>query len=88
MMDEMAIKQHTDFRGRKGFGGFVDFGSGTDAIGLPEAKDALVFMIVALNSHWKVPCGYFFTAGTSSEMKANLIKLCLIRAHEAGVQVF
>jgi hypothetical protein len=27
---------------------------------LPKAKDAFVFLLVALNSRWKLPIGYFF----------------------------
>jgi hypothetical protein len=27
---------------------------------LPPASSALVFMVVCLNSNWKVPVGYFF----------------------------
>ena len=66
----------------------MDIGTGVNAIALPEAKDALVFMIVSLHGHWKVPCGYFFPEGTSSETKANLVRLCLTRTHEAGAQVY
>jgi len=31
------------------------------------ASDALVFILVAVNSFWKVPLGYFFINGTDPE---------------------
>jgi hypothetical protein len=39
----------------------------------PPATEVLVFMIVSLNSHWKVPCAYFVLAGLSEVERANLL---------------
>lgn len=51
------------------------------------ATQALVFMLVALNENWKLPVGYFLTAGVNAETKSNLIKICLQKCHEVGVIV-
>ena len=51
---------------------FVDYGIDDDDDSLPEASDALVFMVVSLNSNWKVPCGYFLVNVLTGEEKANL----------------
>ena len=56
MLDEMAIRKHVDWDGEK-FRGYVDIGTGVVDDSLPEAKDALVFMVVCVNGSWKVPCG-------------------------------
>lgn len=44
-------------------------------------------MVVAVNSHWKVPVGYFLTAGLNSEQKSNLLRQCLVLVHETGVRI-
>ena len=54
---------------------------------LPEATVALVYMAVAANSNWKVPCGYFLVNGATGEQKANLTKECIIKLHEEKVKV-
>ena len=51
---------------------FVDYDIDVDDDSLPEASDTLVFMVVSLNSNWKVPCGYFLVNGLTGEEKANL----------------
>ena len=53
----------------------------------PIAKDALVFMVVGVNETWKVPVGYFFIDGLSGKERANLVKLCIKKLHDVGVEV-
>ena len=87
MLDEMSIRKHIEWDG-KPYRGFVDLGTGiADDDSLSEATDALVFMAVAVNSSWKVPCGYFLVAGMTGEEKANLTKECIAKLHEVGVKV-
>ena len=86
MLDEMAIRKHVEWDGKK-FRGFVDLGTGLDDDSLPEATDALVFMAVSVNSSWKVPCGYFLVNGLTGEEKANLTKECITKLHDVGVKV-
>ena len=86
MLDEMSIKKHVSWDGHK-YQGYIDLGNGADDDSLPMAKDALVFMVVSLNNAWKVPCGYFFIDGLSGKERANLVKVCIQRLHDAGVRV-
>ena len=86
MLDEMSIRKHVEWDGKQ-FRGYVDLGTGINDDSLPEATDALVFMVVSVNSSWKVPCGYFLVNGLTGAEKANLTKECITKLHEVGVKV-
>lgn len=43
---------------------------------MPEAEEALVFMLVALNGHWKIPADYFSVDG-HEEGKFNFKIACI-----------
>jgi len=88
MMDEISIKEGTHFNGKRNQG-YISYGTGLneDSDSLPLAKEALVIMIVALNSNWKVPIGYFLLNGLSGAEKANLIETALTIVYDAGVLV-
>eukprot|EP00794_Sanderia_malayensis_P012242 gene12242-13503_t len=86
MLDEMAIRKHISWDGER-YRGYVDIGDGNDDDSLPVAKDVLVFMVVAVNSSWKVPCAYFFIDGLTGSERANLVMLCIEKLHEVGVSV-
>ena len=87
MIYEMAIRIHAEWDGRKYFG-FVDLGTGIDDNdSFPLDKDALVFMVIAVNSIWKVPYTYFLVNGLSGIKHANLIKICFRKLLEIGVKV-
>ena len=86
MLDEMSIRKHVEWDGKQ-FRGYVDLGTGINDDSLPEATDALVFMAVAVNGSWKVPCGYFLVNGLTGQEKANLTKECITKLHEVGVKV-
>ena len=87
MTDEMAIHTHEEWGGQKYFW-FVDLGTGIDYNdSLPIAKDALVFMVVAVNSTWKVAYAYFLVNGLSGIEYATLIKIRLRKVLEVGVTV-
>lgn len=60
MLDAMALKQHVDYNNHTGKTvGFVNLGDGSDTT--DEAKEALVFLVVGLRGHWKMPVAFFFT---------------------------
>ena len=87
MLDEMAIKKQVQWDGKK-FRGFVDLGNGIDNDdSLPLARDALVLMVVSINSNWKVPCGYFFIDGLSGVERSNSVRICLKKLFDVGVKV-
>lgn len=87
LMDEMHIKENVTFKGNRLIG-YVNYGTGTENCdGLPKATQALVFMLVAINSNWKIPVGYFLINGIASTEKSNLINLCLQHVSKTGVIV-
>ena len=86
MLNEMSIRKHVEWDGKQ-FRGYVDLGTGINDDSLPEATDALVFMAVAVNGSWKVPCGYFLVNGLTGQEKANLTKECITKLHKVGVKV-
>ncbi|KAL1480477.1 hypothetical protein MTO96_050994 [Rhipicephalus appendiculatus] len=86
VVDEMAIRKHLEWDGKK-FRGYVDIGNEVDDDSNAVASEALVFMLVSLDSHWKVPCEYFLINGLSGKECANIVKLCLTKLHETGVCV-
>ena len=85
-MDEMAIRKHVEWNGKK-YQGLVDYGTNIQSDALPGAKEALVFLLVALNSNWKLPISYFLIHGIGALEKANLIKGCLKLTHDCGAKV-
>lgn len=83
----MSIKEKTSYDGNK-FQGFVDMGLGVgDSAVLLTAKHALVFMLVALNGHWKLPIGYFLIDSLNGKERASLLKHCLQLVHETGAML-
>lgn len=87
IMDEIYINDQIHYNGQRQQG-FINYGAGKlDHDGLPRAKEALVFMLVALNSHWKVPAAYFLVNGLSSQEKANLVNTVLSFIHDTNVSV-
>ena len=54
---------------------------------LPEAKDAMVLMVVCVNEGWKIPVAYFLISGMTGEERANTISECLHWLHAIDVRV-
>ena len=86
MFDEMSLKQLVEWDGKR-WRGFVDLGDEACDENSPVAKDALVFMVVAVNGYHKVPVGYFPIAGMTGREKANLVNVCLDKLTGIGVHV-
>ena len=53
----------------------------------PAATEAFVVMAVGVNSAWKIPLGYFLINSLSGEERAKLIKICVNKLNEIGVQI-
>lgn len=85
MIDEMAIKKHVEWDGKR-FLGYADIGTGIEDDTTPVAGEALVFMVVSLTENWKVPCGYFLIKGMTGQERANLVKQCIMKLHDIGVR--
>jgi len=87
MMDEMSIKKDVHFNGVHNIG-YVNMGTKNDeSDALPMASDILVFMLIALNSNWKIPIAYFLINGISAEEKSNLVNKCLSNVYDTGAIV-
>lgn len=87
VMDEMSIRKHIEFDGKKHWG-YVDLGTNLDdSDSLPAAKEALVFMVVAVADSWKIPAGYFLIESLSGTDRAGLVEQCISKLYDVGVQV-
>jgi len=86
MLDEMAIRQHIEYDGKK-FSGYCDVGNNIANDECSIAKEALVFLIVGINELWKIPVGYFLINGINGEQKANLVNQCLSMLHDCGIHI-
>ncbi|CAF4948060.1 unnamed protein product [Pieris macdunnoughi] len=84
--DEMSIREHTEWVGQRHYG-FVNLGNDLAMDGAAIANQVLVFMVVALNSFWKIPVGYFPGRGFTASQKANPLKICLDLLHLTGCEV-
>lgn len=49
------------------------------------AKNALVFMLVALNDDFRIPVGYFLISSLPGRYRANLLQLCLEKVYDVGI---
>lgn len=88
MMDEMYIHQHVHWTGSRSVG-YINFGVAMDQCSeeMPKATKALVFMVVGINSKWKVPVAYFLTESSSAEEKATLVRGCLLQLESTGILI-
>ncbi|KYN22412.1 THAP domain-containing protein 9, partial [Trachymyrmex cornetzi] len=87
VIDEIGIREQIEYDGNRYYG-YVDLGvnSNTTNVDNPlPARNALVFMLVALNNHWKVPLGYFLINLLDGKERASLLEKSLELIHEAGV---
>lgn len=85
IMDEIYIKEGTYYNGST-LQGYINYGTNENEFdGLPKAKEALVFLLVSINSNWKVPIAYFLTRGLNTQEKANLVNTVLSFVHDTGI---
>lgn len=82
IIDEIAIRHKIEFDGNKYYG-YVDFGVALDQ-DRNIAREAFVFMIVAINDTWKCPIEYFFINGLTGTQKMNLVTQCLKTLFHCG----
>jgi hypothetical protein len=85
--DEVSIRKKVEWNGER-FVGAVDLGTGTepDDSALP-ATEALVLMVVSLNSSWKLPIAYFMIAHLSADEKVSILTSALKKLHDIKVEV-
>lgn len=86
MLDAMAIKKHVQYNPHtQKMSGFVDMGDGMNETDV--ATEALVFMVVGLQGHWKAPIAYYLTNSLSPNTQKVLIVHALEELHERGIRV-
>nr|XP_060619490.1 DNA transposase THAP9 isoform X2 [Anolis sagrei ordinatus] len=68
--------------------GLVDFGAGSyDADEILAAGEALLFVAVGFQHQWVVPLGYFLLATPRGDIQAQLLRHCILKLHNVGLQV-
>lgn len=69
--------------------GYVDFGDKQIDCNVvqKEAKEALTFLVTAINSNGKVPVAYFLVNGLTSNEKANILNEVLIFLNQSGIVI-
>lgn len=84
IIDEMAIRKQIWWQKSHWI---INSGTGYDSDDKSFAKNALVFLLVAVNQNWKIPVGYFLTDGVTAEQISNLVLNCIRIAGESGIRV-
>ena len=89
-IDEMHIMEWVEYVGDRVYG-YINLGTSAgmrddDNDSQEKSNGMLVIMAVSLNSHWKVPLGYFAIKSLSGKERANLITLALTQLHDANVK--
>lgn len=86
MLDAMATKKHVQYNpNTQNMSGYVDMGDGVNESDV--ATEALVFMVVGLQGHWKAPIAYYLTNSLSPDTQKALIVHALEELHERGIRV-
>ena len=87
VLDAMAIRKQVQWESAKNKNrGFIDYGP----LDAPQivASEALVFLLVGLQGHWKQPIGYFLTDKASASVQTQLINIALVKASDAGLKIW
>ena len=86
ILHEMSIKKQIEWDGTQ-YVGFVNLGENIDDDTLPGASNALVYLLVPLNSNWKVPVTYYLTGGLTGEVLENLTSNLQTHLHSNSIDV-
>lgn len=86
VLDGMSIRRQVQYDSHKQtMIGFVDLGSGIDETSM--ASEALVFMVVGLQGHWKMPIAFYFISSLRPDTQRILLLHALEALHECGIKV-
>ena len=89
IIDAMSIRKLTEWDPKnKQYSGFVNCGELTPENPDTIASEALVFLLVGTRTHWKCPIEYFLSDKMSANAQAQLVKLALTKAAEAGLRMW
>lgn len=89
VMDEMSIRRQIIFNSAAmKYYGYCDFGNPfSDNEEKIEAKEALVFLVNAVNDHFKIPVAYYFVHGLNANEKCNIVQEVLIFLNQADIEI-
>jgi len=90
VVDEMSIRKHTEMDTQQNVYGYVNISiqcNNVDGDEQPEAKNALIFLLVGINGYWKLPIGYFFINGLSGTERSNLLETAIALITETFVNL-
>lgn len=88
VLDEISIRQQVEYDGNRYYG-YEDLGFNNSA-NLDEpvkATSALIFMLVALNAHWKVLISYFLIHSLNGKERASILTNCLELLAKTNIHV-
>ncbi|CAK6959948.1 DNA transposase THAP9 isoform X1 [Scomber scombrus] len=86
MLDAMAIRKHVQYNPHtQSMSGFVDMGDGNSETDV--ATEALVFMVVGIQGHWKAPIAYYLMNSLSPVTQRVLLSHALEELHARGIRV-
>lgn len=85
-LDEMAIRQHIEFDGKR-YHGYINVGTTVSSNGMSQCKEALIFMLVAHNASWKIPLAYFFCNSMTGSQKYEVVRDCIERVQDTGIKI-
>lgn len=81
-IDDISIRQFIEIENDKYYG-YVDLRTSSEySDNLPEARYACVFLLVCVNSNWKIPIAYYLINSFTGAERANIIKLVLAFLNE------
>lgn len=86
VFDEVSIRKCREFDGKRFFGK-VDFGNSNLDSTDEDASEALVFMAVGVNGHWKLPLSFYFICGLKGHERAELLRQNAIALENIGANL-
>ncbi|CAB4038383.1 THAP domain-containing 9, partial, partial [Paramuricea clavata] len=89
IIDAMSIRKQTLWDPKKEqYSGFVNYGPVPPEDPETLASEALVFILVGTRNRWKCPIGYFLADKMNAKTQAQLVRMALEKAADAGLRVW
>ena len=89
IIDGMSIKKQTLWDPKKEqYSGFVNYGPVPPEDPETLASESLVFILVGTRTRWKCPIGYFLADKMNAKTQAQLVRMALEKAADAGLSVW
>lgn len=88
VLEEMKIKESSEWHplSQRHFG-HVDFGFDIGTDNSTNATDALVLLLVGINTVWKLFIEYFLIKGADAKLRARLVTTAIEFVHATGIEI-